>query len=117
MISSSAAFTDPCSDGSLRNHVDHTATQTRPTAPTHTKIVRHDMNVSSQSTSDGVSPPTRCAPAKNTPWTLPRSLAGIQRENVRATHGPAPASPHPHPPPPWLRPRQTGGEGRAGQGS
>ena len=67
MVASSAAFTDPCSDGSLRNHVCQTATQTRPTAPKHTKIIRQGMNVSSQSTSTGVSPPTRWAPAKKTP--------------------------------------------------
>ena len=96
MICSSAAFTAECSDGSLRNQVSHTASHRNPTPPKQTKISRHDRKRSNQSTSAGVRPPTRCAPAKKIPWTRPRSRLGIQRENVRATHGHAPASPIPN---------------------
>ena len=45
--------------------------------------------------SAGVSPPTRCAPAKKMPCTVPRSRRGIQLENARAAIGQAPASPAP----------------------
>src|SRR4051794_8934027 len=94
--SSSAVLTDACSEGSLRNHVCQIATHTNPTVPKLTKIARHDIKVSIHNTSAGVRPPTRCAPAKKTPCTVPRSRIGIQRENVRATHGHAPASPRPN---------------------
>ena len=46
-------------------------------------------------TSSGVNPPARCAPLKKIPCTVPRSVRGTQRENVRAALGHAPASPAP----------------------
>src|SRR5689334_17406898 len=45
--------------------------------------------------SDGVTPPTMCAPAKKMPCTVARSKRGIQLENARAAMGHAPASPAP----------------------
>ena len=54
-----------------------------------------ELTAAIHNTTPGVSAPERCAPAKKTPCTMPRSLAGIQREKTRAALGHVPASPIP----------------------
>jgi hypothetical protein len=59
IVSSSAALTAACSEGSLRNQKCQTRTQMNPTIPKQMKMARQCRKLSSQSTSIGVSPPTR----------------------------------------------------------